>query len=159
MSARSRKEGSHDHVRSPCRVRFWSHPWTLCPSWKSNPELKLTLDYGHFICLGYAQEQVDPLVPYTAHFHLRQAAPKKLQARWDEGTLDFTGIVGKLASANYTGFLSLEYEHMEGVDGPGPGRRLHRNREDAESIAVPRLTAGGRRAFEAQLARSLRRRN
>lgn len=81
---------------------------------QSNPELKLTLDYGHFICLGYAQEQVDPLVPYTAHVHLRQAAPEKLQARWDEGTIDFSRVMGKLAAVNYTGFLSLEYEHMEG---------------------------------------------
>ena len=113
MSARSRKEGVtttfEAHVGS-----ILESPLDTLSFMEANPELKLTLDYGHFICLGYAQEQVDPLVPYTAHFHLRQAAPKKLQARWDEGTLDFTGIVGKLASANYTGFLSLEYEHMEG---------------------------------------------
>ena len=81
---------------------------------QSNPELKLTLDYAHFICRGYAQEQVDLLVPYAAHVHLRQAAPKKLQARWDEGTIDFSRVMGKLAEANYAGFLSLEYEHREG---------------------------------------------
>lgn len=113
MSAISRKAGVtttfEAHVGS-----ILESPLDTLSFMQANPELKLTLDYGHFICLGYAQEQVDPLVPYTAHFHLRQAAPKKLQARWDEGTLDFTGIIGKLASANYTGFLSLEYEHMEG---------------------------------------------
>ena len=113
MSAMSRKEG--------ITTTFEAHAGSILESpldalsfMQSNPELKLTLDYGHFICLGYAQEQVDPLVSYTAHVHLRQAAPQKLQARWDEGTLDFTGIIGKLASATYTGFLSLEYEHMEG---------------------------------------------
>ena len=113
MSAMSRKEGVtttfEAHVGS-----ILESPLDTLSFLQANPELKLTLDYGHFVCLGYTQEQVDPLVPYTAHFHLRQAAPNKLQARWDEGTLDFTGIVGKLASANYTGFLSLEYEHMEG---------------------------------------------
>lgn len=113
MSAMSRKEGVtttfEAHVGS-----ILESPLDTLSFLQANPELKLTLDYGHFVCLGYAQEQVDPLVPYTSHFHLRQAAPNKLQARWDEGTLDFTGIVGKLVSANYTGFLSLEYEHMEG---------------------------------------------
>lgn len=113
MSAMSRKEGItttfEAHVGS-----ILESPLDTLSFMKSNPELKLTLDYGHFICRGYAQEQVDPLVPYAAHVHLRQAAPQKLQARWDEGTLDFTGIIGKLASATYAGFLSLEYEHMEG---------------------------------------------
>ena len=113
MSAMSRKEGItttfEAHVGS-----ILESPLDTLSFMQSNPELRLTLDYGHFICRGYTQEQVDPLVPYTAHFHLRQAAPQKLQARWDEGTLDFTGIIGKLASATYTGFLSLEYEHMEG---------------------------------------------
>lgn len=113
MSAMSRKEG--------VTTTFEAHVGSILESPKdtlsfmlSNPELELTLDYGHFICRGHAQEQVDPLVPYTAHVHLRQAAPQKLQARWDAGTIDFSRVMGKLAAANYTGFLSLEYEHMEG---------------------------------------------
>ena len=113
ISVMSRKEGVtttfEAHVGS-----ILESPLDTLTFMEANPELNLTLDYGHFICLGYAQDQVDPLVPYAAHVHLRQAAPKKLQARWDEGTLDFAGIVGGLASAKYTGFLSLEYEHMEG---------------------------------------------
>ncbi len=81
---------------------------------QSNPGLKLTLDYGHFTCQGFSQEQIDPLAVHAAHVHLRQAADNKLQARWDEGTLDLPRIISKLQSADYTGFLSLEYEHMEG---------------------------------------------
>ncbi len=81
---------------------------------QANPELKLTLDYGHFTCQGFSQEQIDPLVFHTAHVHLRQAANNKLQARWDDGTLDIPGIISQLQLANYTGFLSLEYEHLDG---------------------------------------------
>ena len=113
LSAMSRKEGVTTTFEAHVGSILESPPDTLT-FMQSNPELKLTLDYGHFICLGYAQEQVDPLVPYTAHVHLRQAATKKLQARWDEGTIDFSGVMGKLAAANYRGFLSLEYEHREG---------------------------------------------
>ena len=37
------------------------------------PGLKLVLDYAHFACLGYRQEEIDVLAPYAAHIHLRQA--------------------------------------------------------------------------------------
>ncbi len=113
LAAMSRKEGItttfEAHVGS-----ILESPLDTLTFMESNPELKLTLDYGHFICLGYSQEQVDPLVFHTAHVHLRQAANNQLQARWDDGTLDIPGIISKLQSANYTGFLSLEYEHLEG---------------------------------------------
>ena len=34
--------------------------------------LRLTLDYAHFHCLGYRQEEIDLLTPHAAHVHLRQ---------------------------------------------------------------------------------------
>ena len=43
------------------------------------PGLKLVLDYAHFVCLGYRQEEIDILAPYAAHVHLRQARAGVLQ--------------------------------------------------------------------------------
>lgn len=76
------------------------------------PGLKLTLDYAHFACLGFAQSQIDPLAPYAAHVHLRQARPGALQCKWGEGTLDFGALVENLRNHHYSGFLSLEYVHQ-----------------------------------------------
>ena len=116
FAAMSRKEGIvttfEAHVGS-----MLESPLDTLTFMQSNPALKLTLDYGHFTCQGFSQEQIDPLVVHAAHVHLRQAANNKLQARWDEGTLDLPRIISELQSANYTGFLSLEYEHMEGWMG------------------------------------------
>ena len=55
---------------------------------RHNPALRIGLDYAHFVVQGYPPSDVDPLVPYAGHFHLRQAAEKQLQARWDDGQID-----------------------------------------------------------------------
>ncbi len=81
---------------------------------QQNPHLKIALDYAHFIAQGYKAADVDPLVPYAGHFHLRQGADKQLQARWDDGEIDFTAVVGKLKEAGYKGYVTLEYEHEPG---------------------------------------------
>ena len=81
---------------------------------QQNPRLKIALDYAHFIAQGYKAADVDPLLPYAGHFHLRQGADKQLQARWDDGVIDFAAVVGKLKEAGYRGYLTLEYEHEPG---------------------------------------------
>ena len=75
--------------------------------------LKLTLDYAHFICLGYRQEEIDSLAVYAAHVHLRQARPGVLQAKSNEGTINMNGVFGALRDAGYQGALSLEYVHQD----------------------------------------------
>lgn len=80
---------------------------------KTVPGLHLTLDYTHFLCLGYRQEEIDVLVPHAAHVHLRQARVGALQTRMEMGTLNFNAIFGALRDANYAGFLALECVHQE----------------------------------------------
>jgi hypothetical protein len=43
--------------------------------------------------------------------HLRQGAPRVLQARWNEGVIDFRKVVGVLQQAGFSGYYALEYEH------------------------------------------------
>ena len=76
------------------------------------PNLKLTLDYAHFVCLGYRQEEIDVLAPYAAHVHLRQARAGVLQAKLDEGTLNFPALIATLRESGYNGYLSLEVVHQ-----------------------------------------------
>lgn len=81
------------------------------------PGLKLTLDYAHFACLGYRQEDVDPLAPHAAHVHLRQARAGVLQCKLELGTLNFGAMLGALRAAGYDGALSIEYVHQGYMDG------------------------------------------
>ncbi len=76
------------------------------------PGLKLALDYAHFICKGFRQDEIDALAPHAGHVHMRQARPGALQAKWGEGVLDFTAMVGVLRQAGYRGYLAVEYVHQ-----------------------------------------------
>lgn len=76
------------------------------------PQLRLTLDYAHFVCMGFTQPAIDVLAPYAAHVHLRQARPGYLQAKLDEGVIDFAALLGLLASSGYKGSLTIEYVHQ-----------------------------------------------
>ena len=76
------------------------------------PGLGLTLDYAHFVCLGYSQEAIDALAPHARHVHMRQARPGFLQAKWDEGTIDFAAVIETLRENGYAGDLSIEYVHQ-----------------------------------------------
>jgi sugar phosphate isomerase/epimerase len=89
-----------------------SSPATTLQLLKAVPGLKLTLDYAHFVCMGFRQAEIDVLAPHAAHVHLRQARPGALQAKWGEGVLDFTAMVGVLRDAGYDGWLSVEYVHQ-----------------------------------------------
>lgn len=81
---------------------------------KCYSDLKIALDYSHFIALGYKPSDVHPLLPYTRHFHLRQGAYRKLQSRWEDSEIDFTDVVRRLQEVGYEGYLTLEYEHEPG---------------------------------------------
>ena len=76
-----------------------------------HPDLRIALDYSHFVAQGYTAAEIDPLVPWAGHFHLRQGARGKLQARWDDGEVDFPDAVRRLQAVQYEGFVTLEYEH------------------------------------------------
>jgi hydroxypyruvate isomerase len=80
------------------------------------PEVSLSLDYSHFVFQGISQDEVDALVPYSGHVHLRQAAPGVMQARAEEGSIDFQRVTEKLNAGGYRGYLALEYQHEEWLD-------------------------------------------
>ena len=75
--------------------------------------IRLALDYSHFACLGYRQDEVDPLAPHAAHVHLRQARMGALQTKFAHGTLNFPAMFGTLRDAGYTGALAIEPVHQD----------------------------------------------
>jgi sugar phosphate isomerase/epimerase len=76
------------------------------------PGLKLTLDPAHFAVIGYRQDEIETLAPHVGHVHLRQARPGALQAKMEEGTLNFPAFFAALRDAGYDGWLAVEYVHQ-----------------------------------------------
>lgn len=77
------------------------------------PGARLTLDYAHFVCLGWRQDEIDPLAAHAAHVHLRQARPGALQAKGGEGAINMEAQFAALRDAGYDGALSLEFVHQD----------------------------------------------
>jgi len=77
------------------------------------PGLQLTLDYGHFVQQGIAQEAVDALLPFVRHLHVRGGAEGVVQTRFSENTIDFGHVVDQLAAEGFGGWIVIEYVHDE----------------------------------------------
>ena len=78
-----------------------------------NTGVRLALDYSHFTCLGYRQDEIDPLAPFAAHVHLRQARMGALQTKFAHGTLNFPAMFGTLRDAGYDAALAIEPVHQD----------------------------------------------
>ena len=79
--------------------------------------LKITLDWAHMICQGIALPEIEPLLPYVRHTHVRQATLDKLQTVFDEGKLDLNEIFTALNTASYEGVICIEYMKTPGWHG------------------------------------------
>ncbi len=73
------------------------------------PDLKLTLDYTHFVCNGIDESQVEPLLAHANHFHCRGGRPGRMQASFKNNTIDYQRIVERLNALQYAGYICIEY--------------------------------------------------
>lgn len=94
-------------------VQSWAESPSLVQRLIDQTGIGLALDYSHFACLGYRQEEVDPLAKHAIHVHLRQAKMGHLQAKFAQGTLNFPAMFATLHDAGYRGHLALEAVHQD----------------------------------------------
>jgi sugar phosphate isomerase/epimerase len=73
------------------------------------PGLTLTLDYTHFTKEGVRDTRIEPLVKYASHFHVRGARSGRLQAGFEQNTIDYERVLTAMKEADYRGWLGLEY--------------------------------------------------
>jgi sugar phosphate isomerase/epimerase len=71
--------------------------------------LTLTLDYSHFIKNGAAQAEIDPLLQFASHMHLRNAAKGASQTVFQESGIDWLQVIRKIKQFKYSGALTLEF--------------------------------------------------
>lgn len=76
---------------------------------KQVPGLTLTLDYTHFTRAGLPDSQIEPLVQYASHFHVRGARTGRLQAPFTTNTIDYRRVFETMNATNYAGWVGIEY--------------------------------------------------
>ncbi len=127
-------QSRHDAARQSCEsLRALmqvarGHRAKLCVephvhSWAESPDLArrladdtgvgLALDYAHFACLGYRQEDIDVLAPYATHVHLRQTRIGQLQSKFGQGILNFPAMFATLRDAGFAGWMAIEFVHQD----------------------------------------------
>ncbi len=83
--------------------------------------LTLTLDYTHFTRCGLPDSAIEPLVEHASHFHARGARKGRLQASFQQNTIDYARVLRMMKKTNYRGYVGVEYvwtdwEHCNEVD-------------------------------------------
>ena len=73
------------------------------------PGLTLTLDYTHFTRIGLPDTEIEPLVQYASHFHVRGARKDRLQASFKNNTIDYARVLNTMRACRYKGYLGIEY--------------------------------------------------
>ncbi len=95
------------------RESVLERPEEIVDFMERNSDLKICIDYSHCVSIGHKEDELHALLPYAGHVHLRQGANEKIQARWDEGEINFPGLMRRLQDTGYDGYATLEYEHEE----------------------------------------------
>ena len=88
---------------------------------ESVPGLTLTLDYTHFTRDGIPDTEMEPLLAYASHFHVRGAREGRLQCSYKDNVIDYERVVDVMENQNYSGYVGVEYvwidwEHCNEVD-------------------------------------------
>ena len=84
-------------------------PWQAETLALAVPGLTLTLDYTHFTRAGLPDSDIEPLLRYASHFHVRGAREGRLQTSFTANTIDYARVESAMKEAGYTGWIGIEY--------------------------------------------------
>ncbi len=93
----------------------------LCDNVKG---LGLTLDPSHYLCGPYPNKNLDKIMEYVFHVHLRDSKKDQLQVRVGQGEVDYGKIALQLSRAGYSHALSVQMSPMPEFDQRGELRKL-----------------------------------
>ncbi|MBT4504360.1 MAG: sugar phosphate isomerase/epimerase [Gemmatimonadetes bacterium] len=107
---------SHELVFNiePVDFSLLKTPETACKMAEEVPGLGFTLDYSHYVCAGFSQEEIAKMHKYLRHMHIRQATKGSRQEPIETGTIDFAKITQLLLDDDFAGNLAME--HIDKVE-------------------------------------------
>lgn len=93
----------------------------LCDNVKG---LGLTLDPSHYHCGPHSHKNIDKIMPYVFHVHLRDSKKDQLQVRVGQGEIEYGRIVTQLSKVGYSQALSVQAPPLAGLEQRGELRKL-----------------------------------
>jgi sugar phosphate isomerase/epimerase len=86
--------------------------------------LRLTLDPSHYITGPHQGGNIDKVMRYVQHVHLRDSTKEKLQVRVGQGLVDYGKLIGQLQKVGYDRALSVKMTPLEGFDHRAEMRKM-----------------------------------
>jgi sugar phosphate isomerase/epimerase len=93
----------------------------LCDNVKG---LRLTLDPSHYIAGPHQGGNIEKVMKYVQHVHLRDSTKEKLQVRVGQGEIDYGKLIQQLEKAKYDRALSVQMTPIEGFDHRAEMRKI-----------------------------------
>ncbi len=86
--------------------------------------LGLTLDPSHYYCGPYRNKNLEKIMPYVFHVHLRDSKKDQLQVRVGQGEIEYGRLITSLQRVKYDHALSIQIFPMPDVDQRQELRKL-----------------------------------
>jgi sugar phosphate isomerase/epimerase len=93
----------------------------LCDNVKG---LRLTLDPSHYVTGPHQGGNIDKVIKYVQHVHLRDSTKDKLQVRVGQGEIDYGKLIQQLERVGYDRALSVHMTPIEGFDHRAEMRKM-----------------------------------
>ncbi len=93
----------------------------LCDNVKG---MGLTLDPSHYICGPHDGRNIDKLIKYVYHVHLRDTSKEQLQVRVGQGEVEYGRLVTQLRKSGYQRSLSVDIKPADDVDHMAELRKM-----------------------------------
>jgi sugar phosphate isomerase/epimerase len=93
----------------------------LCDNVKG---LRLTLDPSHYVAGPHQGGNIDKVMKYVQHVHLRDSTKTKLHVRVGQGEIDYGKLIQQLAKVGYDRALSVHMTPIEGFDHRAEMRKM-----------------------------------
>jgi sugar phosphate isomerase/epimerase len=104
--------------------RLSEDPDTVVVLCDNVPGLGITFDPSHYICSPHRNKNVDKLMKYVYHVHLRDTSKKELQVRVGQGEVEYGRLIAQLRKVGYHRALSVNVREMPGVDHTAEMRKM-----------------------------------
>lgn len=86
--------------------------------------LGLTLDPSHYHCGPHSHKNIERIMEYVFHVHLRDSKKDQLQVRVGQGEIDYGRFVTLLSRVGYASALSIQMAPMKEYEQRGELRKL-----------------------------------
>ncbi len=96
--------------------RLSEDPDTVVVLCDNVPGLGLGLDPSHYICGPHRGKNIDKLMKYVYHVHLRDTKKDQLQVRVGQGEIDYGRLITQLEREGYNRALSVHITAMPDID-------------------------------------------